>query len=372
MADAVVLDGSAVGVEAFEAVARAGGRVSVADEAMARVRASRAVVEASLKEGQPQYGINTGFGSLSMRQVATGQLGELQTNLIRSHAAGIGPPLPKEVVRGMMLLLAASLCRGCSGVRPVLIERLVAMLNAGVTPTVPEIGSVGASGDLAPLAHLSLVLIGEGQAEVGGRVLPGGEALKAAGIEPLQLAAKEGLALINGTHLMAARGALLCADVERLMSAAFVATAMSLDACRGTDRAFDARAYEVRNQPGPIEAAGRLRTLLKGSEIIPSHKEHDPRVQDPYSLRCSAMVLGAAMDAIGYVKHAVEAELGAVTDNPLVFPESGDVLSGGNFHGAPLAMGFDYAAIAMTDLMSISERRIDRMVTPEMSEGLPP
>ncbi|MCH7961603.1 MAG: aromatic amino acid lyase, partial [Planctomycetes bacterium] len=274
------------------------------------------------------------------------------------------PPLPTEIVRGMMLLLAASLCRGCSGVRPVLIERLVAMLNAGVTPIVPEIGSVGASGDLAPLAHLSLVLIGEGEAEVGGRVLPGAEALKAAGIEPLQLAAKEGLALINGTHLMAARGALLCADVERLMSAAFVATAMSLDACRGTDRAFDARAYEVRNQPGPIEAAGRLRALLDGSEIIPSHKEHDPRVQDPYSLRCSAMVLGAAMDAIGYVKQAVEAELGAVTDNPLVFADGtsgtvGDdqIVAAGNFHGMPIAIPLDVLAIALAHIAGISERR---------------
>ncbi|MCH7793125.1 MAG: histidine ammonia-lyase, partial [Planctomycetes bacterium] len=389
MADAVVLDGSAVGLEAFEAVARAGGRVSMADEALARVRASRAVVEASLKDGQPQYGINTGFGSLSMQQVGMGQLGELQTNLIRSHAAGIGPPLPKEIVRGMMLLLVASLCRGCSGVRPVLIERLVAMLNAGVTPTVPEIGSVGASGDLAPLAHLALVLLGEGEAEIGGKRMPGAQALQSAGIEPLQLVAKEGLALINGTHLMAARGALLCVDFDRLMDAALLGAAMSLDACRGTARPFDARVYNVRNQPGPRTAAARLRELLVGSEIVVSHQEDDPRVQDPYSLRCAAMVLGAAMDAASYVKQAVQNELGAVTDNPLVFADSeakagadsgadrgahaDAIVAAGNFHGMPIAIPLDVMAIALSHVAGISERRTFFMLSARDPEThLPP
>jgi histidine ammonia-lyase len=392
MADALILDGSAVGLEAFEAVVRAGGQVSVSEGAMARVRVSRAVVEASLADGQPHYGINTGFGSLSKQRVDPGQLGELQTNLIRSHAAGVGDPLPSEVVRGMMLLLAASLCRGCSGVRPVLIERMLAMLNAGVTPIVPEVGSVGASGDLAPLAHLALVLLGEGEAAIGGRVLPGGEALEEAGLEPLQLAAKEGLALINGTHLMAARGALLCIDFDRLMDAALLGAAMSLDACRGTAGPFDARVYDARHQAGPSAAASQLRELLAGSEIVVSHQEDDPRVQDPYSIRCAAMVLGAAMDAARYVKQAVQAELGAVTDNPLVFADGGGdggvegasdgansitnsdaIVSAGNFHGMPVAIPLDVLAIALSHIAGISERRTFFMLSAHDPETrLPP
>lgn len=322
--------------------------------------ASRAAIEARCDSGQAHYGINTGFGSLSRVRIPLGDLRTLQRNIIRSHAAGVGAPLPEDVVRACMLLLCASLSRGLSGVRPSVVEALASMLNAGVTPIVPSIGSVGASGDLSPLAAIGLVLMGEGQATYQGVTLDAEKALRAAGVKPISLEAKEGLAIINGTHLMGARASLLCADADRLMNAAMVAAAMSIDAARATDSFLDARIHAARRQPGQMHVASVLRDLLAGSQIIPSHREDDPRVQDPYSLRCTPQVLGAAWDCLSYVKQAVERELGAVTDNPLVFPSNSghDIVSGGNFHGMPLAIPLDSLAIALAHVAGISERRV--------------
>jgi histidine ammonia-lyase len=347
---------------------------------MARMRSSREVVEGRLNDGRPHYGINTGFGSLSRKRIAGADVRSLQRNLVRSHAAGVGAPMGHDAVRGMMMLLVASLCRGCSGVRPVVAERLAGMLNAGITPVVPEVGSVGASGDLAPLAHVALVLIGEGEAYVRGSdgAMPGAQAMAAAGLEPVALEAKEGLALINGTHLMAASGALLVQDFGRLFEAAVVAAAMSMDACRATDAFLDERVYAARNQRGPGLVAGMLRRTLSGSEIVHSHKENDPRVQDPYSLRCAPVVLGAVYDAAAYVQQMVEAELGAVTDNPLVFAgagdgEAGSIVSAGNFHGMPMAIPLDVLTIAVSHIAGIAERRVFFMLSAtDPQNPLPP
>ncbi len=362
MTDPLSLSTSPCSIEDVLSVARRERAVILDKAAIPGLNAARTVVESALSDGLPHYGINTGFGSLSRRRIAPDDLRALQRNLIRSHSAGIGEPLPDDVVRGMMLLLAASLSRGKSGVRPVIIDTLLGLLNAGLTPRVPSIGSVGASGDLAPLAAIGLALIGEGAVSVkGGPWTDAATALKAAGIRPITLEAKEGLAIINGTHLMAARAALLIADAERLLDAALIAAAMSIDACRGTDSFLDPRVHEVRCQTGQIHVAERLRALLVGSQIIPSHRENDPRVQDPYSLRCTPQVLGAAADALSYVRGAVERELGAVTDNPLVFADRsgspGSIISAGNFHGMPLAIPLDCAAVALAHIAGISERR---------------
>ena len=373
--DTIILDGSPLSIKQVESVARGGVKVALSDAAAKTMAETRAGVEKILGDGRAYYGINTGFGSLARTRIDSDKLRDLQQNLIRSHAAGVGEDLPGDIVRGMMLLLAASLARGISGARPAVAESLINLLNAGVTPRVPSVGSVGASGDLAPLAHLSLVLTGEGEAEVGGAVLPGTEALAKAGLTPLQLEAKEGLSLINGTHLMAAEGALLLADADRLLDAALAACAMSIDAMKGTDRHLDPRVHNARRQPGQIRAASRLRDLLDASEILPSHASNDPRVQDAYSLRCAAPVLGAAMDALGYVKLAIEHELGAVTDNPLVF-RSGiglDVVSAGNFHGIPLAIPLDLLSIALSHIAGIAERRVYLMLAARDPEaGLNP
>ena len=348
-----------------EAVARSNTPVAFSDEARRRVTATRRALEATLDAGAVIYGVNTGFGSLSRARVAPGETGDLQRNLLRSHAAGVGDPLPGEVVRGMLLLLAASLARGASGVRPEVIDAVLGLLNAGVTPIVPETGSVGASGDLAPLAHAGLVLIGEGEAELDGQRMSGGDALAKTGLRPIELSAKEGLAIINGTHLMAARFALLWEELRRLMPAAAVAAAMSVDACRGTDSYLDARVYQLRGQPGPARVAALLDGLIAGSEIVASHRADDPRVQDPYSLRCAPIVLGSAVDACVHAGSALQGELGAVTDNPLVFTgddASGDaaceVVSAGNFHGMPVALPMDTVALALAHTAGISERRV--------------
>ncbi len=292
-------------------------------------------------------------------------LRRLQVNLIRSHSTGVGDRLPVDVVRAMMLLLAASLCRARSGVRPLLVERIVDLLNRDVTPCVPEIGSVGASGDLAPLAHVALVLIGEGTAVSNTDVVSGHEALAKAGLTPIELHAKEGLALINGTHLMAGRLSLLERDFRRLFDAAVVAAAMSVDSCRATDATLDERVHRARRQQGQIRVAQRMRELLDGSEIVKSHAEMDPRVQDPYSFRCCPAVLGAAWDAFEYVSFRLADELGAVTDNPLVCERDGraDIVSGGNFHGLPVALPLDVLAIAICHVAGISERRTFRMLS---------
>ena len=337
-----------------------------------RVDASRHVVERIVAENQTVYGVNTGFGRLSDLRIEPNELRDLQLNLVRSHACGLGSPLSIPEARAMLLLRANVLALGYSGCRGVLIEALIEMLNRGVTPVIPEKGSVGASGDLAPLAHLALTVIGEGEAFYENERLPGADALQRAGIEPLQLDVKEGLALLNGTQAMAAVGGLALHRAERVARLADVAGAMSLEALKGTPVAFDERIHNARPHPGQTAVAQHLRELLRDSEIRDSHLQNDPRVQDAYSLRCMPQVHGAARGALAHAKDIVEIETGSATDNPLVFAESGEVLSGGNFHGAPLALAFDYAAMALTDLMSITERRIDRLVNPDANEHLPP
>jgi len=340
-------------------------------EARARCQASRAVVEQIVAENRAVYGVNTGFGKLSDVRIDPDKLSELQLNLVRSHSCGLGNPLSEIEVRAMLLLRANVLACGLSGARSIVADTLVAMLEQGVTPVIPEKGSVGASGDLAPLAHLALAAIGEGEAFYKGERLAGGEALKRAGIRPLQLEVKEGLALLNGTQAMGAVGALALHRAERVTQLADVAGAMSLEALKGTPVAFDERIHAARPHAGQVAVAAHLRALLAGSEIRESHLQNDPRVQDAYSLRCMPQVHGAVRDALKHARGIVETETGSATDNPLVFSETGDVLSGGNFHGAPLSMVFDYAAIALTDLMSITERRIDRLVNPDANENLP-
>ncbi|MFG0284807.1 MAG: histidine ammonia-lyase [Phycisphaerales bacterium JB039] len=365
MTETVILDGSPLTLLQVEAVARRSARVELAPQAAEGLTRARAIVERALADGRPHYGVTTGFGSLSRKRLAPEQLRQSQLNLIRSHAAGVGEPLPLETVRAVTLILAASLARGRSGVRPQIVEALVAMLNAGVHPVVPSVGSVGASGDLAPLAHLALVLVGEGAAFAGAGAVPGAEALRAAGIAPVTLEAKEGLALINGTHLMAAEAALLLSDFDRLFDAAVTATAMSIDACRASDEYLDPRVHAVRAHPESGAVAARLRELLAGSEILPSHRDDsDPRVQDPYSFRCAAYILGAASSLAGYVKLAAERELGAVTDNPLVFEGDPDraIISAGNFHGMPIAIPLDAMAISVAHVAGVSERRVFTML----------
>ncbi len=363
----VLLNGQPLTISEVEAVARQLRPVQIGPEARRRIEQSRSTLEAATSSGKALYGVNTGFGSLGRKRISDEQLADVQRNLLRSHAAGIGEPLPTETVRAMLLLLAASQSRGHSGVRPVVVVRIVDLLNHGVTPVVPSVGSVGASGDLAPLAHAALVLIGEGEATHKGKLMTGAQALAAAMCEPITLASKEGLALINGTHLMASQAALAMADVDRLIPAALCAAAMSIDACRGTDSFLDERVHNIRGQHGQMEIAQRIAKLLAGSEIIPSHFANDPRVQDPYSLRCAPVVLGAALDQINHVRTIVERELGAVTDNPLVFEDSGaqtrTVVSAGNFHGMPLALHLDALAMALTPIAGIAERRVYFMLS---------
>ncbi len=368
----VHLDGAALAPADVVRVARDGAVVRIDPCVEGGITASRRAVEAALGDGEAHYGINTGFGSLSRKRIGDAALHDLQRNLVRSHAAGVGDALDEDVVRAMLVILAASLARGSSGVRPQLIEMIVSLLNAGVTPVVPSIGSVGASGDLAPLAHSALVLIGEGEATHRGVRLAGGEALDRAGLAPITLEAKEGLALINGTHLMCGRLALLWADLGRVFDAAVAATAMSIDACRGTDEFLDPRVYEARNQPGAARVGERIRALLGGSQILPSHAHNDPRVQDPYSIRCAPIVLGSVSDALRPVERALIAELGAVTDNPLVFAD-GDIVSAGNFHGMPVAIPLDTIAIGLSHVAGISERRVYHMLSAFDEEAhLPP
>src|SRR6266567_2590335 len=366
------LDGQRLTLEQVAAVASGDEHVTLSPAARGRVEQSRRVVEKIITEGRVVYGVNTGFGKLSDVHIEPAQLRELQLNLVRSHSCGLGAPLSEAEARSMLLLRANVLARGYSGCRSILIDALIGMLDRGVTPVIPEKGSVGASGDLAPLAHLALALIGEGEAFYRGERLPSADALRRAEIEPLQLEVKEGLALLNGTQAMAAVGGLALYRAERVARLADVAGAMTLEALRGTPVAFDERIQDARPHPGQIEVAAHLRELLRDSEIRQSHLQNDPRVQDAYSLRCMPQVHGAVRGALNHARETVEIETGSATDNPLVFSDTGEVLSGGNFHGAPLALAFDYAAIALTDLISITERRIDRLVNPDANEDLPP
>ena len=354
-------------LEELEAVARGAAAPPLDGADRERIAAGRAVVEAALESGTAVYGVTTGFGRLENVRIAASDAAQLQVNLLRSHAVGSGPPLPEEVVRGMLLLLASSLRRGHSGVRAELVELVLALLERGVTPVIPSKGSVGSSGDLAPLAHLGLVLIGEGEASLAGEVLPGREALARAGLAPVALSAKEGLAIINGTHLMAAGGGLAVRDAQRLLDAAVTAVALSLEAFMGSTVPFDARLHDLRRQPGPTAIAARLRGLLDGSPVVASHADCG-RVQDPYTLRCAPQVLGAVADSLAYIEGAIERELGAVTDNPLVVEDA--ILSGGNFHGQPLSLPLDHLALALCELASFSERRTYALLSPSYA-GLP-
>ncbi len=370
MADQSVVnvDGQSLTIEAVEAVARGGTSTVLGDRARKRVVASRQVIDDILSSGRVAYGINTGFGRLAEVRIAPDQLERLQLNLLRSHACGVGEPFSEEVVRAMLLLRANVLATGHAGCRPVIVERVLDLLNARVHPVVPSLGSVGASGDLAPLAHLALPLVGEGSAVVTGESLSGADALRRAGLEPVSLEAKEGLALINGTQASAAVGALALADAGRLLAAADVICALTLDALAGTDAAFDKSVHEARPHPGQGESARRIRHLLDGSAIRESHRDCG-RVQDAYSLRCSPQVHGTGRDAFEHARRVLTIELNSATDNPMVFPD-GRVISGGNFHGAPIAAVFDYLTATITDLASISERRFARMVDTSLS-GLP-
>ncbi|HEX4208477.1 MAG TPA: histidine ammonia-lyase [Ktedonobacteraceae bacterium] len=359
----ITLNGQALTCGEVVASARHYAPISLGPEALQRIRAARSVIDKLANEGQKVYGVTTGFGHLSSVRIPSAQLMDLQLNLLRSHAAGVGEPLSEEVTRAMMTLLAASLARGHSGVRVELVQLLVAALNARITPIIPSRGSVGASGDLAPLAHLGLLLVGEGEAMYEGQRYSGGEALAQASLTPLRLQAKEGLALINGTHLMEAIAVLALADAQTLLETAEVACAMSLEGLMGSHIPLDPRIHQRRGQSGQQVCADHLRQLVSDSEINRSH-QNCARVQDPYTLRCAPQVLGAVRDAVEYCATIFERELGAVTDNPLVFPDEGDVLSGGNFHGQPLALALDMLAIVLTQLASFSERRIYNLMGP--------
>ncbi len=369
----ISLNGNPLTLEEIRQVARDFAPVELSEAARGRIVASRSVVESILRTGRTIYGVNTGFGKLADVGIAQEHLAQLQTNLVRSHACGLGEPLHEAESRAMLLLRANVLAKGFSGVRVELVELLIAMLNHRVHPVIPSRGSVGASGDLAPLAHLALVLIGEGEAEFQGERMGGAQALATAGLQPMALAAKEGLALLNGTQAMTSVGATAVLEAERLTRVACLAGAMTLEALKGTPVAFDARIHAARPHAGQMATAEFLTHLLAESEIRDSHREGDPRVQDAYCLRCMPQVHGAVLDVLTHARQVLETESGSATDNPLVFgdAEHGEVLSGGNFHGAPLSYVFDYAAIALTDLASMSERRIDRLVNPDINEGLP-
>lgn len=365
-----MLVGEALALGDVVAVARGEARVALSGRGRAALERARGAVEALLvADAAPTYGINTGFGALAEVRIPKSELCALQRNLVRSHAAGVGPPLPDDVVRAMILLRAQVLALGYSGVRPVVVERLCAMLNAGVLPVIPSQGSVGACGDLAPLAHLALVLIGEGEARFEGATLPGGEALARAGLAPLELQAKEGLSLINGTQGMLAVGTLALALCERLVETADVTGAMSLEALKGSHKPFDAELLGARPHPGALAAGAHLRSLLRESALVLSHQDCK-EVQDAYSLRCMPQVHGAARDLLGYARGVLAIELNAATDNPLVLAD-GRLQSGGNFHGQPVASALDAAVIAVVDLASIAERRIAQLVDPHLNRDLP-
>ena len=365
----VQLDGEHLTLPDVCAVAEGRAQAAVAAAAIEKMRRSREPVERLAAGDEPIYGVNTGVGLLADVRIRREELDQLQVNVIRSHSTGVGPPLDRAVVRAMMLIRANVLAKGLSGIRPLVAECLCELLNRGVTPLIPGEGSVGASGDLAPLAHMALVLIGEGEAEFRGAVLSGREALIRAGVAPIELHPKEGVSLINGTQAMLAIGCLEWKAAQCLANTADVICGLTLDALRGTPRAFDARIHNARPHPGQRESAARLARLLEGSEIRQSHLTCR-RVQDAYSLRCVPQVHGAVRDALAEAHRVFSIELNSATDNPLVFDE--EILSGGNFHGEPLAFQLDFLAVALTALAGISERRIDRLVNPALNEDLPP
>jgi histidine ammonia-lyase len=368
----VTLRGPGLAEDQVVAVARHGEKVALAASARTRMERSRARVERAATSREPVYGVSTGFGALAGTRVAPLRQPELQLALIRSHAAGVGAPVDVEVVRATMLLRARTLAMGMSGVRPLLADALIGMLNASVTPVVPRYGSVGCSGDLAPLAHIGLALVGEGEVlDAQGSRRAARQALKSANLKPVKLETKEGLALINGTDGMLGMLVLACADADRLFRTADVTAAMSAEALLGTDRTFQSRLQEVRPHPGQVASAANLARLMRGSQIVASHRHSQHAVQDSYSVRCSPQVAGAARDTLDFARRVAEVELSSAIDNPIVM-ENGDVESNGNFHGEPLAFAADFLAIAAAEIGSIAERRVDRLLDPHRSQGLPP
>lgn len=371
---AVQIDGEHLTIDELHHLVFEGAAAELAAAARERMNASRAVIERLMESDAAVYGVNTGFGKMASTRISHGEIRHLQLNLVRSHACGVGAPLSEAATRAMLVLRANAIAKGFSGVRPLVAETLLAMLNCGVHPVIPAQGSVGASGDLAPLAHLALVAIGEGEAVYQGRKLGGGEAMRGAGIAPLVLEAKEGLALLNGTQGMLALLALAIREAEVAVDTADVTAALSLDALRGSPAAFDARIAQVRPHAGHLVTARNIERLNWGSEIRESHRSpsKDPRVQDPYSLRCAPQVHGAVRDALAHIHATISVELNSATDNPLVFADSdsdsGEVISGGNFHGQPLAMAADQMAMALATLGGISERRIEQMTNPQTSQ----
>jgi len=369
-ATAIRLTGDDLGLEDVWSVAHEGAAAELTDEAREKMAAARRLVERSAGGGHHVYGVNTGFGRFVSRSIPDELTGELQLRLLRSHACGVGEPYPDEIVRAAMVLRANALAKGYSGARAKVVDLLLACLGRGLLPHVPSRGSVGASGDLAPLAHLALPLVGEGRATVDGELLPGAEALAAVGLEPLALEAKEGLSLVNGTQFMAAFGALGVVRARRLAAAADIACALSLEALQGSRASFIPQVHALRPLPGQRDSAANVLGLTEGSAIMEAHRWCD-KVQDAYSLRCAPQVHGASRDLLAYVESTVATELNAATDNPLVLVEDGLVVSNGNFHGQPLAFALDALAIAVAELGSISERRVERLVNPSLSNGLP-
>ena len=365
----IELNGATLTIDEVVRAARRGEAAEIPAEARVAINHSRAHVEAMLKSGEAVYGLTTGFGKFSEKRIADEDAAELQRNLIVSHACGTGDPLPTEVVRGVMLLRLNALASGFSGIRLSTMETLLSMLNSGVHPVIPEKGSLGASGDLVPLAHMVLPMIGMGQAEYRGELLTGSEAMRRAGIEPVVLAAKEGLALINGTQVMTAIGALCVYDAVCLSKNADIIAALTCEAQSCITKAFDARVHLLRGHAGQMACAENLRALLAGSQL--SGETLPGKVQDAYSIRCIPQIHGASRDAVCYVYDAVSREINAVTDNPLIFPKEGDVISGGNFHGQPMALALDFLGIALAEFANVSERRTERLVNPALNNGLP-
>lgn len=366
----LILDGNSLTIDHVHACAVRQVRIGISPAAKRRMKASRQVVEDWVRSGETVYGVTTGFGELSNVRISVENIEELQENLIRSHAAGTGDPLPVEVVRAMIVLRLNALAKGFSGIRVSTADFIAAVYNAGIVPVIPSRGSVGSSGDLAPLAHLVLTLIGEGKVFYKNSVMDSALALKKAGLAPLRLAAKEGLALVNGTQMMSGYGALAVRDAADLCKLADIAGAMSTEALRGSDTAFDERIHNLRPHPGQLSSAANLRRLMAKSEIRESHRHGDSRVQDAYSIRCIPQVHGASRDTVRFVSAVLTTEINAATDNPLIMPRSREHLEGGNFHGQPVALALDYLAIALSELANISERRIERMVNGNLS-GLP-
>ncbi|MDI6705823.1 MAG: histidine ammonia-lyase [Bacillota bacterium] len=365
----ILIDGQHLTIDDVVNVSRKGYFVAIHPEAVSGIRNSRDTVDRYVSREEVVYGITTGFGRFSDIVISSDETEMLQKNLIMSHSCGIGSCFDRDVVRAIMLLRANALCKGYSGVRLETVELLVDMLNRGVHPLIPQKGSLGASGDLAPLAHMVLVMLGEGLAEYENEVLDGNEALRRAGLKPVTLSSKEGLALINGTQAMTGVGSITLHDARCLVKTADMIAAMSLEALTGIIDAFDSRIHEVRGHMGQIKSASNIVRMVRGSEYVT--RQGELRVQDAYALRCTPQVHGACRDALGYVWDVVEKEINAATDNPLIFPDSGDVLSGGNFHGEPVALAMDFLGIALSELGNISERRLERLVNPQLSNGLP-